>query len=262
MFFWYILMFIKMSYALIKCKAGATGQSQGGNVPNHHPIDMETHLRCAALFNGLAPRQISAIAKGAREVRCKKGDMLFYRGDPCSGFHIVAIGQIKLFFISPQGVEKVVEVIKQGQSFGEAIMFLDKPYVVSAQALNDCLLLHVPKAAIFSELERDHGFGRKMLGGLAMRTHQLMLDVEGYSLFSGKQRIIGYLMHEIPEAEHGRDDVLIELPVTKGVIASRLNLTQEHFSRILHELSDQGLIHVEGKRIRIPSVRELKAQSE
>ena len=39
----------------------------------------------------------------------------------------------------------------------------------------------------------------------------------------------------------------------KGVIASRLNLTQEHFSRILHELSESGLITVDGRTIRIPS---------
>ncbi len=227
---------------------------------DHGPINIQTHLNRIALFNGLGPEHIATIAKVTREIRCKKGDMLFYRGDPCSGFHIVVYGQIKLSFTSPQGTEKVVEVIEQGHSFGEAIMFLDKPYVVSAQALSDCLLLHVPKAVIFAELEQDHEFGRKMLGGLAMRTHQLMLDVEGYSLLSGKQRIIGYLLHEIPEADQDKTRVVIELPVTKGVIASRLNLTQEHFSRILHELSDLGLIEVDGKRIGIPNVARLQAQ--
>ncbi|HEX6735504.1 MAG TPA: Crp/Fnr family transcriptional regulator [Azonexus sp.] len=225
---------------------------------DYQPINIETHLNHNALFNGLSHEQIATIARGTREIRCQKGDTLFYRGDPCTGFHIVVFGQVKLSFTSTQGVEKIVEVVEQGQSFGEAIMFLDKPYVVSAQALSDCLLLHVPKAAIFAELERDHEFGRKMLGGLAMRTHQLMLDVEGYSLLSGKQRIIGYLMHEIPESEHAGGEALIELPLTKGVIASRLNLTQEHFSRILHELSDLGLIHVDGKKIHVPSIERLR----
>jgi hypothetical protein len=50
----------------------------------------------------------------------------------------------------------------------------------------------------------------------------------------------------------------VTLPTNKGVIASRLNLTQEHFSRILHELSEKGLIVVEGRRIHIPDVEKLR----
>jgi len=223
-------------------------------------INIEAHLGRIALFNGLDSDHMALIARTAREIRCKKGDILFYRGDPSNGFHIVIYGRVKLFFTSTQGIEKVVQIMEPGQSFGEAVMFLDKPHVVSAQALNDTLLLHVPKAAIFAELEGDPQFGRKMLAGLAMRMHQLMLDVESYSLLSGKQRIIGYLLHEIPEADQHRDDVVIELPVTKGVIASRLSLTQEHFSRILHELSSLGLIEVDGKSIHIPCVAHLAAE--
>lgn len=230
---------------------------------DYQPINIETHLSHIALFNGLGADEISKIAKGARELRCDKGDMLFYRGDPCKGFHVLVFGQVKLSFSSTQGVDKVVEVVEQGQSFGEAIMFLDKPYPVSAQALSSSLLLHVSKAVILDELGRDHGFVRKMLAGMAMRMHQLMLDVEGYSLHTGKQRIIGYLMHELQESQLSEENVVLELHVNKGVIASRLNLTQEHFSRILHELSDLGLIKVEGKRILIPNVARLnKHQSE
>jgi CRP-like cAMP-binding protein len=157
-------------------------------------------------------------------------------------------GQIKLAFTSQQGNEKVVEILSQGQSFGEAVMFMDKPYIVFAQALTDSLLLHISKAAVFDELQRDHNLCRKMLAGMAMRLHQLMTDVESYSLHSGKQRIIGYLLRELPESDHNGINVSITLPTNKGVIASRLNLTQEHFSRILHELSELGLIVVEGRK--------------
>ena len=41
----------------------------------------------------------------------------------------------------------------------------------------------------------------------------------------------------------------IALPTSKQVIASRLNLTPETLSRIFHDLSDAGLISVQGKRI-------------
>ena len=119
----------------------------------NHPINIEALLTHIPLFNGLAPEEIARIAHGTREIHASKGDILFHKGDPCNGFHLLVYGQIKLAFTSAQGNEKVVEILTQGQSFGEAIMFMDKPYIVFAQALTDSLLLHVSKHAVFDELQ-------------------------------------------------------------------------------------------------------------
>nr|WP_234421767.1 Crp/Fnr family transcriptional regulator [Parazoarcus communis] len=220
-------------------------------------------LASASLFAGLTPAEIAPFARGARETSVTKGDILFHRGDACTGFHLILSGQIKLAFISAEGNEKVVEILSRGQSFGEAVMFMDKPYVVMAQALTDCSLLHIAKQVVFDEMGRDPIFCRKIIAGLSRRLHQLMSDVESYSLRSGRDRIIGYLLRE--EGLGSDDDVLttgpvsIRLPTSKGIIASRLNLTQEHFSRILHELIESGLIQVQGRNIHVPDLGRLRA---
>lgn len=85
-----------------------------------------------------------------------------------------------------------------------------------------------------------------------------MSDVESYSLRSGKQRIIGYLLQELPDRDQDGSSVAIQLTTSKGIIASRLNLTQEHFSRILHDLISLGLIVVDGRNILIPDVARLR----
>jgi CRP-like cAMP-binding protein len=95
-----------------------------------------------------------------------------------------------------------------------------------------------------------------MIAGLSMRLHHLITDVESYSLHSGRQRIIGYLLRD--NLSNNEKTITVTLPTNKGVIASRLNLTQEHFSRILHELSENGLIIVEGRKIQIPDVEKLR----
>jgi len=135
-------------------------------------------------------------------------------------------------------------------------MFMEKPYMVYAQALSDSLLLHISKTVILEELEKDPKLGRKMIAGLSIRLHHLITDVESYSLHSGRQRIIGYLLRDNIGSKE--KSLTITLPTSKGVIASRLNLTQEHFSRILHELSDKGLIVVKGRKISIPDVEKLR----
>ncbi|MBL0169057.1 MAG: Crp/Fnr family transcriptional regulator [Propionivibrio sp.] len=219
-------------------------------------INIEALLSHVPLFNGLDADEIARIARGTREVNALRGDILFHKGDPATGFHLIVYGQVKLAFTSAQGGEKVVDILGQGHSFGEAVMFMDKPYMVYAQALSDSLLLHISKTVILDELEKDPRLGRKMIAGLSIKLHHLMTDVESYSLHSGRQRIIGYLLRDNLDSDE--KSLSVTLPTNKGVIASRLNLTQEHFSRILHELSEKGLIVVDGRRIGIPDVEKLR----
>lgn len=224
---------------------------------DHKPISVENLLVRVPLFDGFSPVDIVHFARTTRQIDAPKGTTLFRQGDACNGFHFVIYGQVKLAFMSAQGVEKVVEVVEQGQSFGEAIMFLDKPYVVSAETLIDSLLLHIPKQAIFEALEKDPAIGRKMLAGLARQTHRVMTDIECFSLQSGIQRVIGFFLRELGDEHADGTNQTIKLSIPKGIIASKLNLSQEHFSRILRELADAGLISVKGPKILIPSVRLL-----
>jgi CRP-like cAMP-binding protein len=222
------------------------------------PIKVQTFLANLPLFRELAAEEINRIAAGTREQHAARGDVLFHKGDPCEGFHMVVYGHVKLAFTSASGNEKVVELIGPGQSFGEALMFMEKPYVVYAQALADSLLLHIAKAVVFEEIEREPAFARKMIAGLSRRLHGLVSDLESYLLHSGTQRVIGYLLRTDSENEADGKTAQLKLPTTKGIVASRLNLTAEHFSRILHDLTEAGLITVDGRTVTIPDLERLR----
>jgi CRP/FNR family transcriptional regulator, dissimilatory nitrate respiration regulator len=222
------------------------------------PIRIEKFLVNLPLFRQLDSDEIGRIAQGATEIDAARGTMLFRRGDPCHGFHVVIYGQVKLALQTQQGDEKVIEIMGPGQSFGEAVMFLDKPYMVCAQTLGDSKLLHVSKDIVFSELEREPRFARRMLAGLSLRLHHLISDLEAMSLRSGIQRVIACLLRDLPQDSEGGAEK-ITLPAPKGVLASQLGLTQEHFSRLLRQLSEAGLIEVHNREINIPDVEKLRA---
>jgi CRP-like cAMP-binding protein len=225
-------------------------------------VDPGLLLANLTLFRELSDEQRGPLAASARLERFARGDVLFRRGDECHGMHVVVYGRVKLSFVSSSGVEKVVDIIEPGGSFGEAVMFLEVPHVVSAQALADALLLFLPKVVVFAQTESDPRFARRMLGGLSRRLHQLMADVESYSLRSGTERLIGFLLGDGGgERSDGGNVLDVQLPVAKAVIASRLNLTQEHFSRILHDLAALGLIEVQGRRIRVLDVARLRSHA-
>ena len=219
----------------------------------------------APIFRGLSRAELGRIAAGTSQVFVERGRVLFQRGDPCAGFHLVAYGQVKLAVSTPSGAEKVIEMLGPGRSFGEAVMFTGNPYPVSATALADTLLLHVRKEALFSEIDRDPQLSRRMLAGLSARLHALVRDVEALTLHSASQRVIGYLSRLEDEARESLPagtapgNAEVTLPAQKSLVASHLNLTPEYFSRILHELAAAGLIRVDNRRIEILDPAALRA---
>ena len=130
--------------------------------------------------------------------------------------------------------------------------------MLNAQTLTDTMLMSVSKQAVFGEIERDPRFSMHMLAGISRRLHGLLRDVEGYALHSGMQRLIGYLLRDFDdEITDDMGTITVSLPVSKATIASRLSLTPEYFSRVLHELEAERLIEIDKREIRILDVRRL-----
>ena len=215
-------------------------------------LDLLAH---APIFRGLSRDELLRIAAGTTQAHAERGRILVQRGDPCTGFHLVVFGQVKLAVGTAAGAEKVIEIVGPGRTFGEAIMFIGNPYPVTATALADSLLLHIGRDTVFAELDRDPQLARRMLAGLSMRLHMLVKDVEAMTLHSAMQRVIGYLARLEDEGAPG----VVTLPAQKSLIASRLNLTPEYFSRILHDLAAEGLIRIDGRDIEIVDAVKLRA---
>ena len=220
-------------------------------------FDIPRYLANLPLFEEIAPADLQRLAQGCRLRNFSRGENIFSVGMPCEEFHVTVTGQVKLFALSPSGQEKVIELAGPGISFAEALVFTGKPYIINAQALADALVLSVGKAAVVREIEDDPRFAMHMLAGISRRLHGLVHDVQAYSLHSGMQRVIGYLLHPLEENPATSSALKVSLPVSKATIASRLSITPEYFSRVLHELESAGLISVDKREIHIPNAARL-----
>jgi len=215
-------------------------------------FDLPRYLSLQPLFQEMNGEELNRLAEGCSLARLGRGDMVFRIGEPCDAFHVTVTGQVKLFVVSHAGQEKVIEIVGPGQSFAEALMFTGRPYIVNAQALADSLVLSIGKQAVVDEIGRDARFAMRMLAGISRRLHGLVHDVQAYALQNGMQRVIGYLLRDQSADDAGNGAaVMVQLPVSKATIASRLSLTPEYFSRVLHELEAAGLVSIDKRDIHI-----------
>jgi len=216
-------------------------------------IKLEAFLANLPLFRGLGTDALARLAAGATRLRLARGEALFSEGDRPEGFYAVVYGEIQL----SRGAGRLVDVIGPGKTFGEPVMFLAKPYLVSASALKDSLVVKVSKDAVVAEIDRNPRFAHRVIASLARRSEVLVREIDSYALGSAAERLIAYLLRrEPPDASGPRD---LTLPMAKRALASRLNLSAEHLSRILGELSAKGLLEVRGRRLHVPDLARLRA---
>ena len=146
---------------------------------------------------------------------------------------------------------------QRGSSDGGAVLLKAADEKLGlTRALTDCLVLHVAKDAVFAELERNPTLARRMIANLSAKLHATAQEVELNALGTGSQRFAAWLLKSLPAARAGA--ATVALPAAKKAVASRLNLSAEHLSRILGQLSAAGLIRVRGRNVEIPDTARLR----
>lgn len=214
-------------------------------------------LRKLPLFQSAREADLDALARLARVDTLPRKEILFTRGDPCSGFHVIAYGRIKLSLISSQGVEKPLHIVQPGETIGDITMFLERPYYLTAEALEDCLLVYVSRESIIQLIERDSHFALRMMASLSLRMRMRMVvdDMESFLLQPPAARLATYLMRLVPPDTS--TSARIELTIKKSVVAAQLNMTPETLSRYFKEMTDAGLVSLEGRSVLIHDVEKL-----
>jgi CRP/FNR family transcriptional regulator, dissimilatory nitrate respiration regulator len=224
----------------------------------HREIAPEVFLAGVPLFKALDAATLARLAAATSRRALERGATLFRKGDAASGMYVVVYGEIKLIATTPARGARLAGIVGPGQSFGEPVMFLERPAVVDAQAASDALLLHLPKQAVFDEIDRNPKFARRMIAGLSQRIDRLVHELDRQAMGSGRARFIDYLLHQ------GRGQAgpfVVTLPAPKAEIASQLNLTPEHFSRILHELAQAGVLQVQGRKLTVSDPNRLRRKT-
>ena len=220
-------------------------------------IDIEL-LTKHYLFANLSPEQLQPILPGIQTLTLAENEHLFHFGDNARYFYLLTSGQIMLYRLSLQGEEKVIEIIQSGQSFAEAVMFFKlSNYPVSAKAVMNSELFRIDMKVFLGLLQTSNALCLQLLGGMSKRLHSAISDIDQLTLQNAKMRVIQLLLQSAPDSKPNHYGLEWETP--KQILASRLSVRPETFSRVLQQLSRQGLIAVQGKQVEVFDAKGLQA---
>lgn len=204
-------------------------------------------MRRCYMFSGLQDAEYQEIASQSKLHVLKAGQVLFAQGDPVAETYWLAEGLVKLTRTSPQGEEKVIELVNPGRTFGEALIFSGSNYPVNGVAQSPSRALGIDVDAFKNWVKVDSERCCRIMAGMSMRLHHLIADIDQLSLMKGSDRLVQYLLDHSDPNEAG--ELVVELEAPKQVIASRIGVKPETLSRLLHKLTDEKLVAQRGNAI-------------
>jgi CRP-like cAMP-binding protein len=205
------------------------------------------------LFSGLPRAVVGAIAEGAQTLRVARGCYVFKHGETHKGFYVVVYGKVQMLLPNAADEPKVLAVQERGMSFGEAAMFMNIPFPISARATEDTMVIFIPRETLDPVLASRPEFARQLLVRMSRRLHKLVLDIAGYTQKKASNRIAAYLLEQVQQT--GKPS--IQLPDRKQAIASRLSVAPETLSRTLRQMQEDGIIRVKGYHVDVIDAKGL-----
>ena len=218
------------------------------------------YIAALPIFSVMNDEQIKLLLSNSRRIDLPKGQTLFRMGDISSSFYLLKKGQIKISRNSISGIEKILEIVRPGNLFAEAVMFLPEGrYPANCVALKKSEVIGFNNQHFLSLLHDIPDLSLKLMGDLSHRLHNLVNEIDSLTLQNAYLRVVNYLNSQVPELNG--TEVNIELDVPKQTIASLISVTPETFSRTLKQLEDEKILRIKRSTIQIPDVNKLKARA-
>ncbi len=217
----------------------------------------EHSLRLNMLTGELPPDSFKRVVEATQCQEYAPGQLIFQQGDLAEHFFLVVRGEVKLYRLSLEGQEKIIDMIRPGETFAEAVIFTSQlGYPVHAEAVKATTLLAIPARVYLEELLKSPQSCMNLLARMSRRLHQQVQEIDRLTLHSATYRLLHLLLEEIPSHQQQAEKVTIRTP--KHLIASRLAISPETLSRLLGKLRKQGLIENHKNEIVLLDVGEIR----
>lgn len=224
---------------------------------DHRQTVVMACLRQNRIFRQLPSEDIAAVAEACELRTLQKGEHLFREGEPTAGFYILQLGQVGVYFLTPDGREQMISVFRAPESFGEAALVTLETYPANATALQYSRVILVRKAPFRELIGRRPQLALQMLASMSMHLKELLHLLQSSRGRQAESRVAEWLMEQSPAVAAGCPTVL-QLPIPKKVLASQLGITSETLSRTFGLLREAKVIRVTGSKIFVTDPAKLR----
>ncbi|HQZ02286.1 MAG TPA: type IV pili methyl-accepting chemotaxis transducer N-terminal domain-containing protein [Thauera sp.] len=204
------------------------------------------------LFAGLPLALVNDLVEGSRVLELPAQELLYCAEEPIREAFVLVSGSAMRTHLLPSGNEKVLELAQAPQVLGLGELLGVSHYGASCRIMTPSVVVAIDILRWHEAVQRNRELSWRIIQALAQRQYAIEFDVTGHhSRATGAQRILDYLLEQAGEHIGLAGETTVVLRASKKIIAARIGMTPESFSRSLRQLSEQGLVVVEGRKVHV-----------
>jgi CRP-like cAMP-binding protein len=193
------------------------------------------------------------LCKDKKTKALKKKMELFSEGDTPLNVYFVKSGSIKVFKSHQDGKELIINIYNTNDFFGFEPVLEGTNYQESAVAMQDSEVTLLPKHDFITMLQSHPDVSKAFIGLLCKRVAENEKHLLHLAYNSVRQRTAEALL-KVQDLKDAKENIQI----SREDLAKMVGTASESVIRVLSEFKDEGIIEVDGGKIRITQPLKLE----
>ncbi len=192
----------------------------------------------------------------------KKGEIIFKEGDKPMGLMILAEGKVKIFKEGVGGREQIVRMAKPVGFIGYRALFAEENHTATAVAIEDCVSCIVDKESVFRVMRSNAELSMSVIQSFASElgfSHDRTVTLTQKHI---RGRLAESLIFLKDTYGYEDDNKTIKIYLSREDVANLSNMTTSNAIRTLSTFAQEGVISIDGRKIRILDLSKLERISE
>jgi len=200
------------------------------------------------LLQDLDVRTLDRIAQYSLVRIAPEGSVIFRQGDPGDCLFGILSGQVRIFTVSHEAREILLNILEPGALFGEIALLDERPRTANASALVDCELLTMHRRHFMPLLEDDPRLAIHMIGQLCERirwTSSLIEDRAFLNLPSRFAKRLLAMAHTHGETLSDNRGIRIKLRLSQRNLGAMIDASREAVNKQMQIWRADGILDLD-----------------
>ena len=215
-----------------------------------------------SVFTVLTPKEKEFLKQNYTCAFYKKGEIIFKEGDKPMGLMILAEGKVKIFKEGVGGREQIVRMAKPVGFIGYRALFAEENHTATAVAIEDCVSCIVDKESVFRVMRSNADLSMSVIQSFASElgfSHDRTVTLTQKHI---RGRLAESLIFLKDTYGYEDDSKTIKIYLSREDVANLSNMTTSNAIRTLSTFAQEGVISIDGRKIRILDLSKLERISE
>ena len=200
-------------------------------------------VRHLSAFQSLEPEIVALVNAQKRSTFYRKGQVVFYEGNPSYGLFCINSGKVKLYKTTPAGKRLTLRIANPGEQLGYLSLLAGQPYSATGEVLEDANICFIDRRTIYPLLSEKKDASWAILQILAKELILAQDRATDIAHRPVRERMAGLLL--LLKQKYGQEDaegIRLEISLPREDLADLIGTTTETAVRVLSDFRQEHLI--------------------